>query len=110
MFCTKCGKEVRDEAVVCTGCGCVLQNGGTVSGVPGTGKKTQTAAIFGIIGIVFAWIFALIGHITSIIGIVQGIKEYKESDNMTGLVLSIIGEVLSIMSSVIGAITFSGMF
>ena len=25
MFCTKCGKEVFDEAVICPGCGCLLQ-------------------------------------------------------------------------------------
>ena len=24
MFCTKCGKELLDEAVVCTGCGCLV--------------------------------------------------------------------------------------
>jgi uncharacterized membrane protein YvbJ len=22
MFCNKCGKEINDEAVVCVGCGC----------------------------------------------------------------------------------------
>jgi uncharacterized membrane protein YvbJ len=25
-FCTKCGKELMDEAVVCTGCGCAVAN------------------------------------------------------------------------------------
>lgn len=24
MFCSKCGKEMPDDAVVCTGCGCLL--------------------------------------------------------------------------------------
>ena len=24
MFCSKCGKEVLDEAVVCTNCGCAI--------------------------------------------------------------------------------------
>ena len=24
MYCSKCGKEMPDEAVVCTGCGCLL--------------------------------------------------------------------------------------
>lgn len=26
MFCMKCGKEIDDTAVVCTGCGCPTQN------------------------------------------------------------------------------------
>lgn len=28
MFCTKCGKEIHDDAVVCVGCGCAV-NGST---------------------------------------------------------------------------------
>ena len=26
MFCSKCGKELNDEAVICTGCGCPTKN------------------------------------------------------------------------------------
>ena len=26
MFCSKCGKEVNDEAVVCVHCGCAIEN------------------------------------------------------------------------------------
>ena len=26
MFCSKCGKEVHDEAVVCVHCGCAIEN------------------------------------------------------------------------------------
>tara|TARA_B110000879_G_C11116269_1_gene489684 strand:- start:491 stop:790 length:300 start_codon:yes stop_codon:yes gene_type:complete len=26
MFCNKCGKEINDEAVVCVGCGCSVNN------------------------------------------------------------------------------------
>lgn len=26
MFCSKCGKEVSEEAVICTGCGCLMDN------------------------------------------------------------------------------------
>ena len=39
-FCTKCGKELRDEAVVCTNCGCSTSGGApVVAGVdaPNTG-------------------------------------------------------------------------
>ncbi len=25
MYCSKCGKEIMDEAVVCVGCGCAVQ-------------------------------------------------------------------------------------
>ena len=26
MFCSKCGKEIPKEAVICTGCGCLTEN------------------------------------------------------------------------------------
>jgi hypothetical protein len=26
MFCNKCGKEIHDDAVVCVGCGCSVNN------------------------------------------------------------------------------------
>ena len=26
MFCSKCGKEVNDEAVICVHCGCAIEN------------------------------------------------------------------------------------
>lgn len=29
MYCSTCGKELRDEAVVCPGCGCMVRNAGT---------------------------------------------------------------------------------
>jgi len=33
MFCTKCGKEILDEAVVCIHCGCAVQNRSVVTPV-----------------------------------------------------------------------------
>lgn len=111
-FCAHCGTALHEQAVFCPGCGCAV-NGvaapATASSAPAE-KKTSVSLILGIIGIVFAWLFALVGHIVSIIGIVLGIKEYKETDKMTGLILSIVGEVCAILSSIIGAVAFSSYF
>ncbi|MBE7063462.1 MAG: zinc ribbon domain-containing protein [Ruminococcaceae bacterium] len=110
MYCSVCGKEVMDSAVICPGCGCMIKKEGVKTGVvsSGTNTKTQTSVILGIIGIVFAWLFALVGHVVSIIGIIRGIKDYKETEKMTGLILSIIGEACSIFSSIIGAVAMAG--
>ena len=112
MFCSVCGKEVMDEAVICPNCGCMIKKDSIKSnGNPfASGKKASVSVILGIIGIVFAWLFALVGHIVSIIGIIFGIKEYRETEKMIGLILSIIGEVCSIFSSIIGAVVVSGLF
>lgn len=110
-FCTKCGKEIMDEAVICIHCGCsVTKEPAVMPTANQPAKQKHTSMILGIIGIVCAWLFALAGHIVSIIGIVLGVKEYKETGKMTGLVLSIIGEVCSIFSSIIGAVTFAAIF
>lgn len=97
MYCSVCGKEIVEEATICPGCGCMVKNN---SGAP----SSNAPIILGIVGIVFAWLFALVGHITSIIGIVLGVKEYKNNGKVAGLVLSIIGEVCSIISSALGVI------
>ena len=31
MFCSKCGKEIHDEAVVCVHCGCAIENTSTAA-------------------------------------------------------------------------------
>lgn len=110
MYCSKCGKEIMDEAVVCPGCGCAIKNDVLPHAVEIRKNNTQVSLILGIVGIIFAWLFALVGHIASIIGIIMGIKEYKETGKMTGLVVSIIGEVCAIFSSIIGAVTMASVF
>ena len=112
-YCTKCGKEILDDAVICMNCGCMVEQNNTgnfVTSLTEQEKKTQTSLILGIIGIVFAWIFALIGHITSIIGIVIGTKEYKKTGKTPGLVLSIIGEICSVISSIIGVLAMTNTY
>ncbi len=98
-FCSQCGKEVDENAVICVSCGCSL-----APVTPVNTKKSNAPLILGIVGIVFAFLFALVGHITSIIGIVLGVKEYKKNGNKTGLIVSIVGEALCLISSISGAI------
>lgn len=117
-FCSNCGNELNENSAFCTNCGCaipdaqasapVTPNFENVPNAPA--KKTQVSMILGIIGIVFAWLFALVGHVLSIIGIVIGVKEYKQTGKSTGLVLSIIGESCAIFNSILGAIMMSSMY
>lgn len=112
-FCEKCGKELADGAVVCVSCGCPVAGNGAAQNKQTAPAEQQKKAgsgsiVFGVIGILGAFLFALIGHIASIIGIVLGIKDYKKTGKMTGLVLSIVAEVVCIFSSIIGAVMMSG--
>ncbi len=99
-YCSNCGNEIDENAIVCVKCGCAVNDS-----KPAAKEKTPFAAIIlGILGIIFAWLFALAGHVLSIIGIVIGAFEYKRTRKMHGLVLSIIGELCAIASSVLGVI------
>lgn len=109
-FCSKCGKEIMDDAVICMNCGCAVDETLNTISEYQAPKKVSVSLILGIIGIVCAWLIAIVGHITSIIGIILGIKEYKSTSKMSGLILSIIGEVCSIFSSIIGAVLATSIF
>ncbi len=119
-FCTNCGNQVSDTATFCPYCGSALpvnqpQNGyQPVQPVqptqPAPASTPVAGLVLGIIGIVMAWLFALIGHIVSITGIAISVSEYKKTGKITGLVLSIIGEACAIINSVLGAILVSSMF
>ena len=101
MFCKFCGKELSDNAVGCTVNSPAKANANSSIKTSG---KSNISIILGLVGIISSWIFVLIGHIASIIGIILGINEYKRSKKMTGLVLSIIGEACAILSTIIGFI------
>lgn len=100
-FCKQCGYEMEDSSSFCPNCGTpAKEENRSFNPVP---------LILGILGILFGWLFALIGHILSIIGIVLGVKEYKCSGSVSGLIVSIIGELCSIASSIFGMLIMLGM-
>ena len=88
MFCSKCGKEIEDEAVICPGCGCQTPNckKNTASSVESQNnplnqssnvsvlklreyvETVNSAYIFSIIGLV---LFAGIGIIFTILAILK---------------------------------------
>ena len=110
-FCSHCGKELMDEAVVCPGCGCATQGQGTLINYnEPKGAASKITVALGIVGIVGGILLAIVGHICSIIAIIFGIKDCTEKRKPTGLILGIIGEVVSILSSIIGAVTMASMF
>ena len=110
MYCAVCGKEMENDVAYCPDCGRKVKEEANVPAKKQTEKKVQVSLILGIIGIVLAWLFALLGHAVSIIGIVLGVREYKETEKTAGLVVSIIGEACSIISSIIGLAALFSLF
>ena len=100
MYCTNCGKEILDEAVVCVHCGNTIRPLNLISQTQPTAQRATAAdnrnklALAGVIlsclG-VLGWVFSLVGLILSIMGLVQS-KTLK-----TGKGLGIAGIVLSVV-------------
>lgn len=118
MFCLKCGKEIDDAALSCPFCGCATENAGipidshvvddSLKSADGLGT---VAIALGIIGIVIAWLLAILGYIAAGAGV--GVALYAKSKNKSsdkakkGLILSIVAFACSITSSIIGIIIMS---
>lgn len=50
-FCSQCGKEIMDEAVICPGCGCSTNDVYAAPKTVEVPKKAKTAQVFGILSI-----------------------------------------------------------
>ena len=126
-YCTHCGKELLDEAVICAGCGCAVDGynnrqfgGGSADGAALLNILSQRLKTNGIIwliigilqilgGIFFNWWFSLIIGVLNIISAVQDM-EYSKTllEKPNGIVAkfeSLTGPVITLVYNlVIGGI------
>jgi len=123
MFCSKCGKELEQDAKFCPACGTNLDQEAQANesqihqheaGPSGeTSPKGATAALVcGIIGIVMSFIIPLVGLILSLVAISQGIKANKVSKTgiaTAGYIMGIAGIILSIIMWVLSAVMLASL-
>lgn len=89
-FCSKCGKEIMDEAVICPSCGCSVNARTETAKVTEVPKQAKTASLLGILSIL---LLAPLG----IPAIILANKSKEKTGGVmckqakTGLVLGIIG-------------------
>ena len=131
--CKECGKEVSDQATVCIHCGYELKQrvcpecgkgvskGDAVCGYCGfhlvnkndNYQKGNTYALVGmILGLcsIISWLLPLIGYPTTILGIIFssfGLNSDKKAMAITGLALSIIFFIITLINSIVGAVMYS---
>ena len=113
-FCSKCGQEVHDQAVVCVHCGCPIE--GAAQPVAAVADAEKKFSAMGIVGFILSLVslfvglygtVALAGIIFSAIGIKQcGTGAFKgKGMAIAGLVISIISLVLTLISLIfVGAL------
>lgn len=106
-YCTHCGKELLDEAIVCPGCGCSVQYDGDNTAKNDArdsyaSSETQTQytqhnsvpdtySTMSILGLVFSFIGALIGLIISILAF----KEAKRTGSQKSKSMATAGIIIS---------------
>ena len=127
-FCPNCGNEVNENAVICVKCGASLTPGAEEpvsepvsepvieTAVPAKKAGPSKSVIFGAIGLglalfsIIVFGFGIFCHVFSVVGIVLGIKELKNTQNKTGLIVSIVGELLSVIKTIIFIVGMIAMF
>jgi hypothetical protein len=90
MYCRFCGKEIKDKAVVCTGCGQPVENaeGKSIAGEPWS--------LMVMVGLVVATLFVPpIGLVFGIMGLMN------EAKKVQGAILTTIGVFMSLLMTAI---------
>ena len=70
MYCTKCGSEINDQAIICPNCGCATSNYTLKNGNTSTEDKNGIA----IAGFVCSFFIPLLGWIFGGIGLARANK------------------------------------
>lgn len=108
MYCNKCGKEVDNNEKFCPYCGNKLTDDAVVSGETTT-ATSNASLVFAIIGLVlgissialcFVPIFGIMLGLAGIVLAILGLKSRKHGMAVTGLALSIVGAILSVILTI----------
>ena len=102
-FCSNCGNEVVDEAVICTKCGVsVSQNTAVSNNNNGTSNGMATA------GFILSFFVPLLGLIFSILGL-KKVKETNKGKGLSiaGIIISSIALFITLISVIIASVAYN---
>ena len=114
MFCSNCGNEINDNAVICPKCGVATQNFAAANAANAANsaaqpKKDNTLAL---VGFILSFFVPIAGLVCSIIGYKRSKNEGLEGRNLAlaGIIISAVSIGVSIITSIILSITMLGLF
>jgi len=102
-FCSNCGNEVADEAVICPKCGVsVSQNTAVSNNNNGTSNGMATA------GFILSFFVPLLGLIFSILGL-KKVKETNKGKGLSiaGIIISSIALFITLISVIIASVAYN---
>lgn len=94
-YCSRCGNQLADEAVICPQCGCAAGGAAQI-------KNENNSDVIAILGFVFSFITALVGLVLSVIAYKSAVAE----DNKRNKNFAVAGIVISSVSLGSGLIAF----
>lgn len=86
-YCSHCGNQLADEAVICPQCGCAAGGAAQI-------KNENNSDVIAILGFVFSFITALVGLVLSVIAYKSAVAE----DNKRNKNFAVAGIVISSVS------------
>lgn len=101
-FCSHCGNQLSDEAVICPSCGCSAE-------APTAKKRDNNSDIFAVLGFVFSFISSVVGLVLSIIAYRSAVAENNRR-NKNFAVAGIVISSVSIGCSVLVIVLYFGLF
>lgn len=86
-YCSKCGKELMDEAVICVNCGCAVVNEQTANQTAVQNRESSGTANC---ALVFSFLCPIVGLIIGIVGLCKYKEQKLRKRCTTAIVVSIL--------------------
>ena len=122
-YCSKCGKEAMEEAIVCTGCGCPFNDPPSIQYkkiIPGRGFGISSM-VMGILGVLYGFtalnsvytmpeytsistgLPIILAVLALVFGSISRNRGYKKGQEKAGIVLGVVSLALYIITIIISA-------
>lgn len=105
-YCKSCGKELADDAVLCTGCGCGTDE---YYNQQTTAKKKDEMSMMALLGFIFSFINCIVGLILSCLAHKTAVAENDEKSrtfSKAGIIISSVFLGLSLCGGLLYGIIY----
>lgn len=113
-YCTHCGNQLVDEAVICPQCGCAAENYGQYSAPygqqPQSQPRTKSLSALSLVGFILAFVIPLAGLICSIIGYKNAINDLDDRSkgfSKAGIIISAVFIGIEILVFILNIVFYS---
>lgn len=106
-YCKSCGKELADDAVLCTGCGCATDE---FYAQQPTAKKSGEMSTMALLGFIFSFLNCIVGLILSCLAHKTAVAEKDEKSRVfskAGIIISSVSMGLAVVGGVIYGIIYA---